>query len=215
MGIDLCEHACPHLHPIWEQLLVRTGRQVPMNDPLATYLHDHLGGADMAIDLLQAMRDRQKDKSLSQLAEHVLAEVKQDRDTLQHLADTIGSGSNLLKEFTAWLGEKASRVKLGEGAAGEFGTFEGTDWGRTGRLLLIKRLAADVSRRYLTTAISRSSGKLPVRPRVPGTTPLVGPFGCAAFPLVVTSSSIRPRSKLFKCARAYLFLGTLQTPALL
>jgi hypothetical protein len=99
-----------------------------MNDPLATYLHDHLGGADMAIDLLQAMRDRQKDKSLSQLAEHVLAEVKQDRDTLQHLADTIGSGSNFLKEFTAWVGEKASRVKLGEGAAGEFGTFEALEF---------------------------------------------------------------------------------------
>jgi hypothetical protein len=57
----------------------------------------------------------QKDKSLSQLAEYILAEVKQDRDTLQHLADTIGSGSNVLKEFTAWLSEKASRVKLGEG----------------------------------------------------------------------------------------------------
>ena len=74
-----------------------------MNDPLATYLHDHLAGADMAIDLLQEMQNREKDKSLSQLAAHVLAEVKQDRDTLQHLADTIGSGSNVLKELTAWL----------------------------------------------------------------------------------------------------------------
>lgn len=99
-----------------------------MNDPLATYLHDHLAGADMAIDLLQAMRERQKDRSLSQLAEHVLAEVKEDRDTLQHLADTIGSGSNVLKEVTAWLSEKASRVKLGEGAAGEFGTFEALEF---------------------------------------------------------------------------------------
>jgi hypothetical protein len=114
-----------------------------MNDPLATYLHDHLAGADMAIDLLQAMRDRQQDESLSQLAEYILAEVKQDRDTLQHLADTIGSGSNVLKEFTAWLSEKASRVKLGEGAAGEFGTFEALEFltlGIRGKLSLWRAL---------------------------------------------------------------------------
>lgn len=30
-----------------------------MSDPLATYLHDHLAGADFAIDLLHAMKDRQ------------------------------------------------------------------------------------------------------------------------------------------------------------
>jgi hypothetical protein len=28
-----------------------------MNDPLGAYLHDHLGGADFAIDLLQATND--------------------------------------------------------------------------------------------------------------------------------------------------------------
>jgi hypothetical protein len=99
-----------------------------MNDPLATYLHDHLAGADMAIDLLQAMEKRQKDETLGQFAGYILAEVKQDRDTLQHLADAVGSGSNVLKEFTAWLGEKASRIKLGEGTAGEFGTFEALEF---------------------------------------------------------------------------------------
>jgi hypothetical protein len=119
------------LHPIWNdfwELFLKTEREVPMNDPLATYLHDHLAGADMAVDLLQAMKDRHKDESLGQFAGHILAEVKQDRDTLQRLADTIGSGSNVLKEFTAWLSEKASRVKLGEGAAGEFGTFEALEF---------------------------------------------------------------------------------------
>jgi hypothetical protein len=33
-----------------------------------------------------------------------------------------------LKEFTAWLAERASRMKLGEGAAGEFGTFEALEF---------------------------------------------------------------------------------------
>jgi hypothetical protein len=99
-----------------------------MNEPLATYLHDHLAGADMAIELLQAMEKRQKDESLGQFAGYILAQVRQDRDTLQHLADAVGSGPNVLKEFTAWLAERASRMKLGEGAAGEFGTFEALEF---------------------------------------------------------------------------------------
>jgi hypothetical protein len=99
-----------------------------MNDPLAIYLHDHLAGADFAIDLLQAMKERQQDQPLGQFAGQLLIEVTQDRDTLQHLADGVGSGSNVLKEFTAWLGEKASRIKLGAGAAGEFGTFEALEF---------------------------------------------------------------------------------------
>jgi hypothetical protein len=114
-----------------------------MNEPLATYLHDHLAGADMAIELLQAMEKRQKDESLGQFAGHILAQVRQDRDTLQHLADAVGSGPNVLKEFTAWLAERASRMKLGEGAAGEFGTFEALEFlalGIQGKLSLWRAL---------------------------------------------------------------------------
>ena len=38
-------------------LEVAGGRLFPMSDPLATYLHDHLGGANAAIGLLEAMRE--------------------------------------------------------------------------------------------------------------------------------------------------------------
>ena len=99
-----------------------------MNDPLATYLHDHLAGADFAIDLLGAMRDRHQHQPLGQFAAQLLGEVTQDRDTLLHLAEKAGSGTNALKEFTAWVGEKASRVKLGAGGKGEFGIFEALEF---------------------------------------------------------------------------------------
>jgi hypothetical protein len=99
-----------------------------MNDPLAVYLHDHLAGADFAIDLLGALKDRHQDQPLGQFAAQLLNEVTQDRDTLQHLAEKVGSGTNAFKEFTAWIGEKASRVKLGSGAKGEFGTFEALEF---------------------------------------------------------------------------------------
>lgn len=104
------------------------GRQVPMNDPLVTYLEDHKAGAGLAIDLLQAMRAQRDDESLSQFAESILLEVETDEKTLQNLAKAIGTGSNVLKEAAAWVGEKASRVKLGAGSSGDFETFEALEF---------------------------------------------------------------------------------------
>jgi hypothetical protein len=99
-----------------------------MSDPLATYLHDHLGGAKAAIDLLEAMRDRQEEQSLRAFAANLLIEVRADQDTLQRLAEKTGSGSNLLKEFTGWAAEKVTRLKLGQGSGGGFGTFEALEF---------------------------------------------------------------------------------------
>jgi hypothetical protein len=99
-----------------------------MSDPLSTYLHDHLGGAKAAIDLLQAMRDSDKDQPLKDFAASLLIEVEADRDRLQHLAEKVGSGSNFLKEFTGWAAEKVTRLKLGQGSGGDFGTFEALEF---------------------------------------------------------------------------------------
>jgi hypothetical protein len=99
-----------------------------MSDPLATYLHDHLGGARAAIELLAAMRDQQQDKALGDFATHLLAEVEADRDTLQRLAEKVGGGSNVIKELTGWLGEKATRLKVGPDPANPFATFEALEF---------------------------------------------------------------------------------------
>jgi hypothetical protein len=99
-----------------------------MSDPLSTYLGDHLGGAKSAIDLLEAMRDGHKDQPLKDFAAHLLTEVQADRDTLQRLAEKVGSGSNALKEFTGWFAEKVTRLKLGQGSGGDFGTFEALEF---------------------------------------------------------------------------------------
>ena len=99
-----------------------------MNDPLSTYLQDHLGGAKAAIDLLEAMRDVHKDQLLKDFAASLLLEVQADRDMLQRLAEQVGSGSNALKEFSGWLAEKVTRLKLGQGSGGDFGTFEALEF---------------------------------------------------------------------------------------
>ena len=99
-----------------------------MSDSLATYLHDHLGGAKAAIDLLEAMGDQQKDEQLRDFAVYLLAEVQVDRDKLRDLAEKVGSGSSNLKEFAGWLSEKATRLKLGQGSGEDFGTFEALEF---------------------------------------------------------------------------------------
>jgi hypothetical protein len=118
-------------------------RQVAMSDPLATYLNDHMAGAGVAIELLQAMKDRHDDESLSQFATIILVGVEEDEDTLRSLAKDIGSGSNILKETAAWVTEKISRVKLGAGSSGAFGTFEALEFlslGIQGKLSLWRAL---------------------------------------------------------------------------
>jgi hypothetical protein len=95
-----------------------------MRDPLATYVHDHLAGAVVAITLLEGLRDQHADTPLGPFAAELLAEVAADRAVLQGLAERVGAGSSGLKEVTAWLGEKVSRVKLRRRAPGGLGTFE-------------------------------------------------------------------------------------------
>jgi len=114
------------------------------NDPLATYLQDHLAGSAGAIELLEVLRDHHAGKPLGTFAESLLTEVKADREVLQALAERVGAGSNVLQEATAWLGEKVTRLKLGHLAESELGTFEALEalaLGILGKLALWRALA--------------------------------------------------------------------------
>jgi len=95
-----------------------------MNDPLAVYLHDHLAGAVVAINLIEALRDQHAGEPLGEFAAQLLGEVEADRAVLQEIAERVGSGSSAVKDAAAWLSEKVSRLKLGREAGGELGTFE-------------------------------------------------------------------------------------------
>jgi len=99
-----------------------------MSDSLVVYIEDHKAGAGLAIGLLEAMEARRDDEALSQFAASILADIKEDETTLQDLANQIGTGTNMLKEATAWMLEKASRIKLGANASGDFGTFEALEF---------------------------------------------------------------------------------------
>ncbi len=99
-----------------------------MSDPLATYLHDHLAGAAVAIDLLESMQRSNGGRPLGQFAKSLLPDIEADRDVLRQLAERVGVGSSAFKELTAWLSEKVSRVKLGGQSPSDFGTFEALEF---------------------------------------------------------------------------------------
>jgi hypothetical protein len=73
-----------------------------MSDPLSIYLHDHLAGAALAIELLESMRDQHAGKPLGQFATGLLVEIEQDRDVLLGLSERVGAAPNPVKELTAW-----------------------------------------------------------------------------------------------------------------
>ena len=98
-----------------------------MSDPLVTYLHDHLAGAQHAIDLLEHLRTRHAGKPLGQFAAGLLEEIESDRGTLRGIAERTGSGTSELKELGAWLSEKVARIKLNDRPEG-FGTFEALEF---------------------------------------------------------------------------------------
>lgn len=95
-----------------------------MSDTLAIYLHDHLAGAKFAIGLLEHLRDSDAEQPVRKFAQDLLISIEEDRAILQRIADQVNSDVNVLKEATAWLTEKVSRVKLRLGSDAEFGLFE-------------------------------------------------------------------------------------------
>ena len=116
-----------------------------MDDPLATYLADHLAGSVHATELLKNMHKEYSRNPLGQFAADLLVEVEADQKALQELADRVGTGSSGLKELTVWFGEKVSRLKLGHGAVKGLGTFEALEFlelGIHGKWALWRALAA-------------------------------------------------------------------------
>ena len=95
-----------------------------MSDALATYLHDHLTAAHFAVELLKSLQEQHAGEALGEFAATLLREIEEDRQTLQQIADQAGAEASILKEATAWVGEKVSRFKLRHGGAGESGTLE-------------------------------------------------------------------------------------------
>ena len=60
-----------------------------MNDPLAIYLHDHLAGANFAVELLENLQRRHSSHETGALAGAILGEVRGDRKVLQDIIERL------------------------------------------------------------------------------------------------------------------------------
>jgi len=118
-----------------------------MSDPLTTYLQDHLAGALQAIELLKAMSDGHAGEPLGEFATDLLVEIESDRDVLANLTRSLGGSVGGPKEWSAWLAEKVSRLKLKHGSGDNLGTFEALEFlvlGIHGKWALWRALSAVV-----------------------------------------------------------------------
>jgi hypothetical protein len=95
-----------------------------MSPSLETYVNDHLGGANIAIQLLEAMRDQHDDRVFRDFAKILLPEIERDDLTLRTVAKKVGSGPSAAKQAGGWLLEKAARLKLGHTGSTDFAMFE-------------------------------------------------------------------------------------------
>jgi hypothetical protein len=114
-----------------------------MDDPLATYLHDHLAGANFAVELLENLRQRHPEHKTGVFAAAILSEVQQDRAVLEALVQKVGTSHFDAKDALAWLTEKASRVKLNHSQPDGLSAFEALemlDLGIMGKVSLWRAL---------------------------------------------------------------------------
>lgn len=79
---------------------------------LETYLNDHLAGSKLGVDLAKQIVERCEGTPLEAPMKRIAAEIEEERDKLTEIMERVGASENQVKQATAWVGEKASRLKL-------------------------------------------------------------------------------------------------------
>jgi hypothetical protein len=87
--------------------------EVQMSESLGIYLRDHLGGAQIAVQLLEAMCNRQEDERYREFAKRLLPDIQSDDNTLRSIIEAIAEEPSGIKNAGGWLLEKLTRLKLG------------------------------------------------------------------------------------------------------
>src|SRR4029078_7680531 len=114
-----------------------------MKESLPTYVHDHLAGASFAVELLQHLQESHAKDELGHLAGRVLWEVVADRHERETVCNRFSPHESTVKNFGAWLFEKAAKLKLRANAQDDFGDFQALEiltLGIFGKLQLWKAL---------------------------------------------------------------------------
>jgi hypothetical protein len=82
------------------------------HDALRTYLNDHLAGSTLGVDHARQLEEMLEGLPEAQAMADVASEIEADRDVLIALMGRLGAGKNPVKAATAWVAEKAGRIKF-------------------------------------------------------------------------------------------------------
>jgi hypothetical protein len=81
-------------------------------DSLRTYLNDHLAGATLGCDHARQLEANNEGTPFGEEMSKLAADIEADRDTLEGLMDRLEVSRNPVKQATAWVAEKAGKVKF-------------------------------------------------------------------------------------------------------
>lgn len=113
-----------------------------MGSDLATYLQDHLAGANAAVEVIALLHKHSEEPVLTELLVWLASEVQEDRETLERLAIDVAAGPSTIKDSAAWIGARMVSLKI-EARKSSFGAFEGLEFlclGIQGKLHLWRAL---------------------------------------------------------------------------
>lgn len=81
------------------------------NQPLATYLNNHLAGSVTALELLSSL-EGQPDKEIASFAKELRAEIEAEQQELTKLMEGLEVTKNRPRQAVGWLAEKFAQIKL-------------------------------------------------------------------------------------------------------
>jgi hypothetical protein len=111
---------------------------------LTTYLNDHLAGSVMALEVIQHAAKPSAGTPLARFLEQLHGEIEEDQTMVRDLLRRLDVSENPVKKATAWIAEKAGRVKIdlsdASGALGRLEALETLKLGILGKLALLVAL---------------------------------------------------------------------------
>ena len=88
------------------------------NEPLDSYLNDHLAGSAAAVELVERIRDNNPGTALATSMESIRTEIEADRATLQEVMARLGVVRSTPKQVAGKVLETLSRLRLNERVTG-------------------------------------------------------------------------------------------------
>lgn len=87
-------------------------------DLLGTYLNDHLGGASAGVEMARRLQKEVRGEEDAEILGELAEEIEEDRQTLERLVESLGTGTNPVKQGAGWLAEKVQRLGIDEKLTG-------------------------------------------------------------------------------------------------